>query len=66
MNIRRYLSGEDQHVGTARVAYPRVTPNGTRELTADQRGRREWRRMTPNEKIEALLKRIEALEARTR
>lgn len=42
--------------------YPCVVGNRIVELTEDQRAALEWRRLSSEEKIAALLERIESLE----
>jgi len=64
VNVRRYLSGEDRHVGTARTTYPCVVGHRIVELTEEQRAAAEWRALPTEEKIAHLLERIETLELR--
>ena len=42
--------------------YPCVVNGRIMELTAEQKAAHEWRQMTPDEKIQVLLRRIELLE----
>jgi hypothetical protein len=46
----------------AEKTYPCVVNGRIVELTAEQRAQHEWRNLTPDQKIQVLLGRIERLE----